>query len=371
MFPPPITSATSSPSRRTWTSSFASSSTVRASNPNSCEPIRASPESFSRTRLNATTTSSLTDRVPGVVEELDPALLQVLRDRPGRLVRPVPRLLGQHGLAVELLVQLALDDLLAHVLGLAEHLVGMRKDLALGVDELLRDLVAAPVGGPCEREMQREAAPDFRIAAARFHHCTDLVRRRVHVRRDRLIAVCLHALRPDDLDVLTELCSELDALGFERFRVAAVEDGRQDLLRIREEVVVVRDGLGLAADRSDRSDVLAHHHADLAFARLAVCPLRGRRHALLAEQLHGLVEVTVRLDERALALHHPGAGRVPELLDHRGRDVGQLVTSVSVAGASTAGTAAAGSSAGAAGSSAGAAGASAPAAGSSTAAGSS
>src|SRR6476620_11614932 len=112
MFPPPITSATSSPSRRTWTSSFASSSTVRASNPNSCEPIRASPESFSRTRLNATG-SSLTDRVPGVVEELDAALLQVLRDRPGRLIRAVPRLLGQHGLAVELLVQLALDDLLA------------------------------------------------------------------------------------------------------------------------------------------------------------------------------------------------------------------------------------------------------------------
>src|SRR5229473_1422898 len=112
MFPPPITSAISRPSRRTWTSSFASSSTVRASNPNSCEPIRASPESFSRTRLNATT--SLTDRVPGVVEELDPALLQVLSDGPGRLVRPVPRLLGEHGLAEELLVQLALDDLLTH-----------------------------------------------------------------------------------------------------------------------------------------------------------------------------------------------------------------------------------------------------------------
>src|SRR6266576_2411452 len=241
MFPPTITSATSSPSRRTWTSSFASSSTVRASNPNSCEPIRASPESFSRTRVNGT--ASLTDRVPGVIEELDPALLQVLRSGAGRLVRPVPRLLGQHGLAEEFLVQLAFDDFLADVLGLAEDLFGMREDLALGVDELLRDLVAAPVRRPCEREMQREAAADLGIAAARLHHRADLVRRRVHVRRDRLAAGRLHALCADDLDVLTELRSELDALGFERLSIAAFEHGRQDFLGVGEKVVVVRDGL--------------------------------------------------------------------------------------------------------------------------------
>src|SRR5207245_4982828 len=102
---------------------------------------------------------------------------------------------------------------------------------------------------------------------------------------------------------------ELDALGFARPGVAAFEDGRQDLLCICKEVVVVRDGLGLAADRSDRADGLAHDHTDLAFTRLAISALGGRRHALLAEQLHGLVEITARLDERALALHHPGARR--------------------------------------------------------------
>src|SRR6478609_8208574 len=100
MFPPPITTATSSPPARSW----ASSSTVCASRPKSAEPMRASPETFSRTRLNANV--PLPDRVPGVVEELDALLGEVLADGRGRLVGAVPRLLRQHGLAVELLVQL-------------------------------------------------------------------------------------------------------------------------------------------------------------------------------------------------------------------------------------------------------------------------
>src|SRR6476620_11506593 len=138
MFPPPITSASSRPFTRTSTSSCASASIVAASRPYSRRPMRASPESFSRTRLKPTW--CLRDGVPGVVEELDPALLQILRHRPGRLVGAVPRLLGQDGLAVEALVELTLDDLVANVLGLREHLLRPREDLALGVNELLRHL---------------------------------------------------------------------------------------------------------------------------------------------------------------------------------------------------------------------------------------
>src|SRR5689334_16947268 len=124
MFPPPMTSASSSPFARTSTSSCASWSTVTASRPYSREPIRASPESFSRTRLKPIRAVS-GDRVPRVVEELDPQLLEVLRDRPGRLVSPIPRLLREDRLAEEALVELALDDLLADVLRLREHLLGM------------------------------------------------------------------------------------------------------------------------------------------------------------------------------------------------------------------------------------------------------
>src|SRR5581483_665972 len=122
MLPPPITSATSSPPARTSTSSRARSSIVPASRPYSFWPMRASPDSFSRTRLKPTLRLPLGDCVPGVVEELDTALLQELRDRRSRLVRPIPRLLREHRLAEELLVQLALDDLVADVLGLRKHL---------------------------------------------------------------------------------------------------------------------------------------------------------------------------------------------------------------------------------------------------------
>src|SRR6476660_4135122 len=319
MFPPPITTATSRPPARSWASSLASSSTVCASRPKSAEPMRASPETFSRTRLNANV--PLPDRVPGVVEELDTLLGEVLADGRGRLVGAVPRLLREHGLAVELLVQLPFDDLVAHVLRLRLHLVGVGEDLALRVDELLRDLRARAVRRAGERQVQGETARDGGVAALRAHERADLVRRPVHVVREYLVAIGLHPLRARDLDVLAEPGCELHALVLERRRIAAVEHGAQHLLGVREEIVVVRHRLGLAADRGDRADAVAHHHADLALARLAVRALRGGRHAFLAQQLDGLVEVASGLLERALALHHPGARRVAELLDHRGGDL--------------------------------------------------
>ena len=149
------------------------------------------------------------DRVPGVVEQLDAVLGQVLADRRRRLVGAVPRLLGQHGLAEEPLVQLALDDLLAHVLRLREHLVRVREDLALGVDELLRHLVARAVRRPGEGQVQREAA---RRLAGRRPSCAR-ARRPCSPARGRRCDRCspsrrLHALRADDLDVLAELRGE-------------------------------------------------------------------------------------------------------------------------------------------------------------------
>src|SRR6476646_2380917 len=233
MLPPPITIATSSPPERTSTSSRATLSTVGASRPYSCEPIKASPESFSRTRLKATLVRG--NRVPGVVEELHSALGEVLAGRRGRLVGAVPRLLGENCLAVELLVQLALDDLLADVLGLREHFVGVREDLALGVDELLGDLVARAVGRPGERQVQREAARRRGIAALGAHERADLVRWTVHVRREHLAVTGFHPLRADDLNVLAELGRQIDALLFEIGGIAAAEHGLEHPLRVVEE----------------------------------------------------------------------------------------------------------------------------------------
>ena len=55
--------------------------------------------------------------------------------------------------------------------------------------------------------------------------------------------------------------------------------------------------------------------ADEALGRLASRTLAGGRHAALAQERAGGVEVAARLLERALAVHHPRAGRVAELLD--------------------------------------------------------
>ena len=56
--------------------------------------------------------------------------------------------------------------------------------------------------------------------------------------------------------------------------------------------------------------------ADEAFGGDAAGLLGGGGEALLAEDLLGLVDVAVRLFERALAVEHPGAGLVAEHLDH-------------------------------------------------------
>src|SRR5581483_4529024 len=219
MLPPPITSATSSPSPRTSTSSRASVSTVWASRPYSDEPMRASPESFSRTRRNAARcfrcgSAATRSRygVPRVVAQLDPLLLEEAPDRVGRLVGAVPRLLGEHRLAEELLVQHALDDLVAHPFRLALHLVRVQEDLALGLDELRGNLVAGPVGRARERQVEREAPRDLRIAAGRGDDRTDLVGEAVHVVREHGAVVGREAVRADDLNVLAQLRSELHAL---------------------------------------------------------------------------------------------------------------------------------------------------------------
>ena len=59
---------------------------------------------------------------------------------------------------------------------------------------------------------------------------------------------------------------------------------------------------------------------DLALGGLAAGALRRLRDALLAQQLLRRLEVAAGLLERALAVHHPRAGLLAELLDEAGGD---------------------------------------------------
>src|SRR5207247_363916 len=100
---------------------------------------------------------------------------------------------------------------------------------------------------------------------------------------------------------------------------------------------VLRHRLGLAADGDHRAlaAVVGEPIADETFGRLAAGTLRHARLPLFAEQRDRRLHVAVRLLEGALAIHHPRAGAVAELLDECRRD---LRHHCSTSGVSSAGT---------------------------------
>src|SRR6476469_5267320 len=144
MLPAPTTTASSTPRSRTAASSAATALTFAGSVPYSREPMRDSPESLIRTRLNALAT----DRKP--YETPDDDVLAGLRGEVGaqlldRLLVLDVRLLEQDDLLVPL-AQLALERLLARLLGHVVELLGV--DALLGLLGLLGDLVDRdPLGG--------------------------------------------------------------------------------------------------------------------------------------------------------------------------------------------------------------------------------
>ena len=62
-------------------------------------------------------------------------------------------------------------------------------------------------------------------------------------------------------------------------------------------------------------------HADQAFGRDAAGLLGGFRQALLAQPVLRRLHLAIALGERGLAIHHAGAGRLAQFLDHLGRDI--------------------------------------------------
>src|SRR5262245_16179977 len=336
MFPAPTTTAISTPRERTSTISSAIASTVSRSMPYCFEPIRASPESLSRMRANAgaasgvatapsavgseSVTGSFCKREALELEHLGTRLGQRLADSLRCVVDP--GLVGEHPIGEEALVQHPVDDLLTRLLGLRPHLVRVRVDLALGRDELLGHVLPAHPLRPGGRDLHRDEPAELVVAAPDLDQRTELVRGRVGVAGDAAAVDRLEARGSCDHDVLAELRDELDALVLELVdRVASLGfDELQRLLGEREELGVVRHGLGLAADGDDRAPVTAvgDRVADLALVGLAAGPLLRARKALLAQQLLGSLEVAAGLDERPLAVHHPGPGPVAELLDECG-----------------------------------------------------
>src|SRR5205823_6138238 len=238
----------------------------------------------------------------GVAHELE-HLRPFLRERLRHGLRGVvdPRLLGERRGGEKLLAQPALHDLRAQLLGLVLHIRVLLVDRALGGELLRRDLVDRSVARRGERDVHRQPAREGGIATADPDEHADLVRRRVHVLREQLALPLLEPSR------------RLGPTGLDRLEDGLVEG---------QELVVLRDGLRLAADRHEDAERARDGGEHLALGRLAPGPLVGGGHAALAKEALGRLEVAVRLLERALALHHARARLVAEALDEISRDVG-------------------------------------------------
>jgi hypothetical protein len=165
--------------------------------------------------------------------------------------------------------------------------------------------------------VHRQLAPDDRVLALEPDEHADLVRGWVDVLGERLALAGLHAGGVDDHDVLAHAGDEFRALALQRLERAGTVglDGLERFLGEREKLGVLRDGLGLAADRGQRADVAGDRDEDDALRGLAAGALRRLRHAALAEELLRRLQVAARLLEGALDVHHPRAGLVAELLD--------------------------------------------------------
>src|SRR4029453_6845121 len=110
--------------------------------------------------------------------------------------------------------------------------------------------------------------------------------------------------------------------------------GVDDFLGEAEELVVLGHGLRLAPDGDDRAVCVLDPRDDAALGDRATGPLGGGGEALLSQELSGLLDVPVGLDECSLRVHHRSAGEVAELLDLGCGDLRRSAGTSSAAGCS-------------------------------------
>src|SRR5581483_5901560 len=112
------------------------------------------------------------------------------------------------------------------------------------------DVLAADPARAERHDLHPEPPSEVVVASAQMDERAELVRRWMRIGRDARAVHRLESGAADDRDVLAELRRQPDALllqlalGAEPFRI----DGIEHLLRVREELVVVRYRLRLAAD---------------------------------------------------------------------------------------------------------------------------
>ena len=166
--------------------------------------------------------------------------------------------------------------------------------------------------------MHGDLAGELVRAAANLHEHAELVGRRVRIAVDHGAVDRLEARRAGDDDVLAELGCELLTLLVELLNGG----GAVALHRLEHlggeggELLIIRDGLGLAADGDDDAAlaVVGEAIADRSLSCFAAGALGGAREPALAQQRLGGLEIPICVLQRPLAVHHPRARLVAELL---------------------------------------------------------
>src|SRR5215211_28579 len=267
MLPPPTTTAVSTPRSRISASWRATSPVASLLMPDwESTGANASPESLSRTRLY-------------VGRSAPPTVIGCLPSTP-------------------------LLDVLAQLVSREAPHGNLLADLRrYGVEQLLHRGAVVPDEGLVEQHDLLQVGRELVV-----HDLVDDVGGLVHL---------LH-LGLEDATLRVELALG-DVVARDVARRRRARDVEREVAREDLELVGVRDEVGLAVELDEHAhrpvevDVALDH----ALVRRSPGALRGRREALLSQVRDGRLEVSSDLDQGGLAVHHPGAGRLPELLDLR------------------------------------------------------
>ena len=255
----------------------------------------------------------------------------ILLDRAGEHVAADELLLEQAVLRIEL-VELAHDDLLADLLGLAGHLgvVGhlSHHDLLLLVENVLRDLALIPEAGIERRDLHGNVLGDLGgVDAAvdlEVDEHADLAAgmdiRGGGVGREAGKAADLNVLADDEDHLLTLLLNgtaiavgsrhqSLEILG-----VFLGDDSGNALDEVLE-LLVLADEVGLGVDLDHDAHAVDDGSVSHTLGSDAAGLLRGSGETLFAQVLDRLVDVAVALGQSLLAVHHAHAGHFAQVLN--------------------------------------------------------
>src|SRR5664279_2776232 len=265
-----------------------------------------------------------------------------LRDRHTRFVEQcLDRLLGvedrgllEQDIVLEVPVHAALDDLGQGLLGLA---VLARLGLghpALGFRDIGRNLVAGEITGTHGGDLHRCRAGGVGVAAVELDQDPNLRRQilRLAVQVGGHLAVELRRSPQFELlandrgqgrDTLRHGLAVSESLSQQRVDITGRGRGevRDDVARKRLELLVLSHEIGLRSQLDHRT----LGGSDQPVGGYALLPTLGSLGLTLDSQdLQRLVELAIGLHERLLALHHPGAGGVAELLHIGGGELGHF-----------------------------------------------